>query len=273
MITKHSLVSILIVAYNAEEFIWQTILSCLNQNYPALEILILDNGSQDDTIKAVRSIKNEKIKLFLSPQNAGPYAGLNFLLERAEGNYIAIQDHDDLWFPEKIEKQIDFLEGNREYVACGTNNINFYEARHFFIVNKKPFISDYVPHATLMFRRNNLRYEVSHSLADEHFQKIALRSLGKIFLVPEPLSIHRIRSGNNNLSSRRFALSRKYAQDFFNINGFNFGSLKYFLTSMTLKMLSFRIRFILEKNVLKRSCQKFSLAEFKERYPAMAIYF
>src|SRR3990167_596097 len=122
-IIKNSLVSVLICTYNAEKFIKSTLESVLNQSYKNIEVLILDNGSTDKTVPIIRTLalhnaqpltyevrKGPSIRLIESKKNLGPYKGLNVLLELAKGKYIAINDHDDIWHPEKIKKQVSFLE-------------------------------------------------------------------------------------------------------------------------------------------------------------------
>ena len=123
------LISILIVAYNPGEYLRNTLKSCLNQSYENTEILLLDNKSSEDITQyfPIEPSNLKKIKLVKGKENLGPYRGLNRLLEDAKWEYIAIQDHDDIWHREKLEKQINFLENHQEYIGCGTNTIMYYE--------------------------------------------------------------------------------------------------------------------------------------------------
>jgi glycosyltransferase involved in cell wall biosynthesis len=111
------LVSVIIPAYNAEKYISETIESVLKQTYKNLEIIIVDDGSTDDTERVV----NNKLQAFskykfLKQNNLGPAAARNLGIKNAEGDYIAFLDADDLWLPQKIEKQIRFL---KEHPECG----------------------------------------------------------------------------------------------------------------------------------------------------------
>jgi teichuronic acid biosynthesis glycosyltransferase TuaG len=132
---KRGLVSILIVSYNAEDYIEKTVMSCLNQTYLGIEILLLDNVSTDQKVAIVRELDHPRISIFEGAVNIGPYAGLNFLLDRSKGEYVAIQDHDDVWFPEKIDAQRKFMEKNPEYVACGTRTYDYYENQEVFVLS------------------------------------------------------------------------------------------------------------------------------------------
>ena len=111
-----SKVSVILCTYNAEKYIRATLESILCQSYTTIEILILDNNSKDTTVDIIKSYKDTRIHIYSSEKNLGPYGGLNFLLEKATGEYIAIQDHDDLWRREKLEKQIEFLEKHKQYI-------------------------------------------------------------------------------------------------------------------------------------------------------------
>lgn len=271
---KNSKVSFLVVTYNAEEYIEKTLRSCLNQTYPDFEILVLDNASNDRTTKIINNINDARITLFEGKNNIGPYVGLNFLLDKAEGEYIAIQDHDDIWFPEKIEKQVDFMKKNPDFIACGTNNYNFYEKNGLLILNKKPFAStneNYVPHSSLLFRNKGFRYDTTKTLADEYFEKIALINSGKIYLIKDALTVHRIRKDGGNLSARRFKLSIKNIKDFFEINKFNRKSFIYLASLFLLRLINEKVRYFLEINIFKRNCEKFTLSDFRNKFEKIII--
>ncbi len=144
--TDRPLVTILIVTYNAERYIAATLQSCLSQTYQSIEVLILDNASEDRTIHLIRSFNDLRIKLRQSQKNIGPYAGLNELLPLAKGSYIAIQDHDDLWFPEKIERQVSYLGQHSEASGCGTLTFYYYEDRQLLILPNNGEVTDFVDH-------------------------------------------------------------------------------------------------------------------------------
>lgn len=216
---SNSFVSIIIVSFNAEKYIEKTIESCLNQTYKNVEILLLDNASKDKTIEIAKKIQfsDRRLSVFEGKENLGPYKGLNFLLDKASGEYIAIQDHDDIWFPEKIEKQVEFLEKNNDFIACGTNTFYSYEDRDILILNQRAKITNFVDHTSLMFRNKGFRYEDKHHFSDDHFEKKILAQEGKIACIQEGLTIHRIKNDKSNLSANRFKISFFHFEDFFNV--------------------------------------------------------
>jgi glycosyltransferase involved in cell wall biosynthesis len=105
--SDNPLVSVIIPAYNAEKTILKTIDSVLNQTYKNIEIIVVDDGSSDQTAKLVKQIADRDKKVILLQQiNSGVARARNLAIEKSRGKFIAPIDADDLWFPEKIEKQI-----------------------------------------------------------------------------------------------------------------------------------------------------------------------
>ena len=101
------LVSVIIPAYNAEDYISETLSSVLAQTYKNIEILVIDDGSQDKTSQIVKSFAEGNSNIILLQQsNKGVAAARNLGIEKAQGEYIAPIDADDIWFPEKLEKQV-----------------------------------------------------------------------------------------------------------------------------------------------------------------------
>ncbi len=261
-------ISILVVSYNAEKYIEKTVKSCLYQTYNNIEVLLLDNNSQDKTVEIVKKIalQDNRLKVFESKKNLGPYKGLNFLLEKAGSEYIAIQDHDDIWFPEKIEKQVKFLERNKDFIACGTNTWYYYEDKEILILNKKSFITNFVDHTSLMFRNKNFRYNKRYLLADEYFEKIILAKKGKIGCIQKGLTVHRIKKNGTNLSNSRFKISIKNVKDFFEINGLNKNSLSYLTYLFLSKFLSNNIMWFIRKNITQKNNKWINLDTFISKY-------
>jgi len=270
---KKEFISILIVSYNAEKYIEETIESCLNQTCANIEVLLLDNDSKDKTVEIVKMIQlsDNRLKIFESKENLGPYAGLNFLIEKAGGEYIAIQDHDDVWFPKKIEKQVEFLEKNKDFIACGANTFYYYEAKEILILNKKPAIADFVDHTSLMFRNRDFRYNESYLLADEYFEKKILSKQGRIACIQDPLVVHCIKSDGTNFSSSRFKFSSRSIKEFFEINKFNLNNLLYFLDIILSKYLSEKIVWLIRKKLTQRNNHWVSLEKFKIEYPNVML--
>lgn len=106
-------ISVIIPAYNSADYISRCIDSVLNQTFQDFEILIIDDGSTDNTREIIESYTDKRI-ICLKQENAGPAAARNKGLEQAKGEYIAFLDADDMWTPDKLETQIKcFSENNK----------------------------------------------------------------------------------------------------------------------------------------------------------------
>ena len=100
------LVSVVIPVFNSEQYITECIDSVLGQSFQDFEIIIINDGSTDNTVDIVSKYKNDQIKLF-HQKNSGSAAARNFGVEQASGNWIAFIDADDIWLPDKLKKQLD----------------------------------------------------------------------------------------------------------------------------------------------------------------------
>jgi len=103
-------VNVIIPTYNRANLIGRAIQSVLNQSYQDFEIIIVDDGSTDNTKEVVRSINDERIKYIQHKENKGAAAARNTGITAARSEYIAFQDSDDEWLHEKLEKQIKIFE-------------------------------------------------------------------------------------------------------------------------------------------------------------------
>jgi len=111
-ITSAMKISVVIPAYNAAQYIAQAIQSVLVQTRPADEIIIVDDGSTDETADVIRSFGDKVI--LIQQQNAGVSVARNTGINASAGNWIAFLDADDEWLPEKLQLQCEHLEHNPE---------------------------------------------------------------------------------------------------------------------------------------------------------------
>ncbi len=106
------LISIITPSYNSAKFIGDAIQSVLNQTYTNWEMVIVDDCSKDETVEIIQQYKDERIRLIQLQENSGPAIARNTAIEAAQGRYIAFLDSDDQWLPEKLEKQLRFMQDN-----------------------------------------------------------------------------------------------------------------------------------------------------------------
>ena len=157
----HGLVSVLMSVYNGASTLEKAAASILAQTYRNLELILCDDASTDGTWRIMQRIaaSDARVTIFQNETNLGLGASLNRCLSRAQGEYIARQDADDLSDPDRIERTLDFLlSSGAPYAACGVrvfDDSGVWSTRQFpqkitkhIIAQKNPFF-----HPTMIFRR------------------------------------------------------------------------------------------------------------------------
>lgn len=111
-VLNNPLVSVITPAYNAERFIAETIESVIDQTYTNWEMIVVDDQSTDDTAAIVESHaeKDERIRFVQLEKNSGSAVARNTAMDHAKGKYLAFLDSDDLWMPNKLERQVAFMQ-------------------------------------------------------------------------------------------------------------------------------------------------------------------
>ncbi len=171
-------VSVIIPAYNAESFIKETIESALNQTYKNIEVIVVDDGSTDNTEKIVKSIDDKRIK-YIKQNNRGVSAARNKGIEVSKGEFIALLDHDDIWLPRKLEKQLP-LFSDPQVGLVFSDTIFFKDGRDLYSIYSK-----YKPPQGWVFRELLKRNFISCETVV--IRKKALESLDEWF--PEDMEM------------------------------------------------------------------------------------
>jgi glycosyltransferase involved in cell wall biosynthesis len=120
------LVSVVIAAYNAGRFIEETLTSVLSQSYPSVEVIVVDDGSTDDTREIVKT-KYPSVTLVSQPNSGGGAAPRNHGARLAKGEFIGFFDADDIMLPQKLQRQCEWLKGNPKAAVTFTDYRNFNE--------------------------------------------------------------------------------------------------------------------------------------------------
>lgn len=118
-------VTVLLPVHNGERFIEAAVGSVLTQTFADFELLVIDDGSTDRTPELLRSFTDPRLRIEKNPENLRLIRSLNRGLELARGEYIARMDADDICFPERLEKQVAFLDANREIGVVGSEIVIF----------------------------------------------------------------------------------------------------------------------------------------------------
>lgn len=210
------LVSIIMPTYNCGGFIGYALESVITQTYSNWEILIVDDCSTDNTAETVaRFIKrDERIKYIKLEKNSGAAIARNKAIEMAVGEYIAFLDSDDLWKPQKLEKQISFMKRNLYNFTC-TSYTKVDEQGEFLnrtieAENKSDYygvLKTCPGNSTVIYNANKLGKFLIPDIKKRNDYVMWLQIIkkeGYLFGIQEPLGSHRIRSGA--ISSNKFDL-------------------------------------------------------------------
>lgn len=214
---KMDLVSVILPSYNRANTIARAIKSVVNQTYTNYELIIVDDGSTDNTEEVVKSLKNENIIYIKHPHNKGAAGARNTGLKIAKGEYIAFQDSDDEWMSHKLKKQINIMKCNKKIDIVYSDlerieksgKIKYWESPAIInreIINYK--IKDYSPvglglpsvimRRYIFFERNELFDEKLPCFIDlEFFIRLLMKgytfyhvkeALGKYYLTEDSIS-------------------------------------------------------------------------------------
>ncbi|MDP3998105.1 MAG: glycosyltransferase [bacterium] len=214
-------VSVIIPVYNGSAFVDEAIQSILDQTYKKLELVIVNDGSTDETLAILKRFKDlhpRKIKVISYVQNLGESAAANIGFAASRGEFIARMDADDISYPDRISKQVTFMTANPGVVVVGSQADVISEKGE--IIGKKTFpqyhpsiYRDYgfyhpMMHPSCMFRCKLLPYknrlwENSHEPNDDYYTLFGLLRFGKFANLPESLIAYRLHGNNKSLQNAR----------------------------------------------------------------------
>ncbi|MBU5430215.1 glycosyltransferase [Kineothrix sp. MSJ-39] len=153
------LVSVIMPSWNTGEYLAEAIQSVIDQTYTKWELIIVDDCSTDQTDEIIALFHDDRIRYFKNDRNSGAALARNRALQKACGEWIAFLDSDDLWNPEKLEKQIDFMLQNGyvfsyteyEKIDEGGNALGIVVTGPVVIRKKEIYRYDYIGHLTMMY--------------------------------------------------------------------------------------------------------------------------
>lgn len=214
-------VSVVMPAYNAEKYIGEAIDSILNQTYKDFELIIINDGSTDDTREIILKYEDPRIIFLENEKNSGIVITLNKGLDQASGEYIARMDADDIAVYDRFEKQVAYLESNHTVGALGTGirifGENVEQQERVFTTNSEQLKAELLfnscmAHPTVMMRRSNLidndlRYSEKFSGREDFALWWEIVKVSKVANLPDILLNYRIHkkqiTQNKNKSSKR----------------------------------------------------------------------
>lgn len=205
-------VSIIMPVYNCEKYVGEAIDSILNQTFQDFELIVINDCSKDKSREEILNRHDDRIVFIDNEENHGFLYGLNYGISISKGEYIARLDDDDISYPSRLEKQVKYMDDNRDVALLGTwmdlliedkrvcqplPPINTPEQIKFSLL----FGNFCIGHSTFMIRRkvleeNGIQYETYKQTPDMYMQSvIALH--GKLDYLKEPLVAWRIHSNQS----------------------------------------------------------------------------
>ncbi len=222
-------ITVLMPVYNAEKYISDAIASVLAQSFTDFELLIINDGSTDETENIIRSFIDQRIVL-VNQNNQGVAAALNNGLQIARAEYIARFDADDICMPQRLQAQYNFLSGHPEYTIVGTD-VDYLDMNDEFIfsynalmysneqIQQQQFIICPFIHSSVIYRKEAVMnaggYNIHAHTFEDHLLWPKLLSQGKGCNLPEKLLQVRLNPGSITIDerwrSRRFHQIKKQA--------------------------------------------------------------
>ncbi|EOQ66739.1 glycosyltransferase family 2 protein [Acinetobacter pittii] len=260
------LVSVVLPAYNAELYLKDAIDSVLAQTFSDFELIVLNDGSVDKTEEIILSYSDSRIVYVKNEKNLGLIGTLNKGINLAKGKYIARMDADDICYPDRFEKQINFLENNNDYVICGTAAYRFYsnnninnnifrvpesdELIRLKMLFNSPFIHPSIMMRNSIIKEKMLNFDIEYKYAEDYKFWSQLLKYGKAYNLQEKLLYYRLTPnsqtviGNSDLTKRKLVLGeiqRSYIREAYGIIlKDNELDLLFYLSNLDrMKMLSF----------------------------------
>lgn len=240
------LISIIMPTYNVEKYVGQAIESILNQTYKEFELIIIDDGSTDNTFSILKnySKKDKRIRIFKNSQNLRIVKTLNKGLKLATGNYIARMDGDDISLPTRLEIEKKYLDDNQNVDIVSSQMYGIDESGKIINKKKYPVTKKYIEksmkflpslaHIWLARKEAYIKLREYRNIPYAEDYDLLLRGmkLGLTYVnLPDYLYEVRIRSGNTNSSNGlRQQKARLLAQQLYKSEGnqFIFIDDKYF---------------------------------------------
>lgn len=246
-------------AYNASKYINAAIDSIISQSHTDFELIIIEDGSQDDTLEVIQSYKDSRIRLIQNERNVGLIKSLNKGLDAAAGEYIARMDADDISLPHRLELQSKFLDAHPEVGFCGTWVEAFGEASSQIV--KMPiedgdirchlaFENAFI-HSSIMMRRaaieaHNLRYDHNALHAEDYDLWVRFGNLAQMANIPS-VSV-RYRNHVESIS-HRFQKTQKETAD--KVRCQQISNLKLNLDQIEPDILNMLLRFDYNRGLAK----------------------
>jgi len=223
---KKPLVSVIIPSFNHENYVRQAIESVLESSIKDLELIVVDDGSSDNSVAIIRSIKDSRLR-FMSQENKGTASAIHRGVSIAYSPWIAILNSDDVFHPKKIETHLNIHENNKSLeasvcrVRITTKDGTPFDKNHSYVqdyvrsqntyfrnksIFKSLFVLNHLLTTSVLFIKKNVFLEMGGFVplryTHDWFMFLALAARGKFYIIEEQLVDYRRHEGNTLLQDR-----------------------------------------------------------------------
>ena len=225
---KKITIDIIMPNYNSYAYINETVKSIINQTYSNWKLTIVDDCSNEKTVKVLKKFsKNKKIKIFWLKKNYGAGYCRNYAIKKSKSPYIAFIDSDDIWEADKLETQLRFMEENN-YLFTYTSYETFGNKKKYikppFEYNYKKFIHDTsICTSTMMIKREIMKKAkfTETKICEDYFFKCKILKSCNAYCLDDSLTKYRIRPNSLQSNSfRNFYWIWKINKEYNNLNIF-----------------------------------------------------
>lgn len=198
------MVTVLMPVYNASLYLSEALESILTQTFTDFEFLIVDDGSTDESLDIIHSYNDNRIRLLFHNTNQGLVSALNNGLKNSRGRYIARMDADDISLPERLAKQVDFMETHPEIGALGTCFATFGNETHQEWLPVNPdetkchlLFHSPLAHPSVMLRKSilsehGINYNGDYKHAEDYHLWVQLSTKTQLTNLPNVLLYYRV---------------------------------------------------------------------------------
>ena len=255
MIQTNPLISVVMNCYNGERYLSESIKSLISQTYKNWELIFWDNVSSDNSKEILNNFSDSRIKYYLSKKFTKLYEARNLAIEKARGDYITFLDTDDLWAKDKLEKQINFLEKNKESRVIYTNYYVLQENKKKEYIQHKIVLPsgsitqkllDYysIGILTVFIEKSifkNYKFKNNFNVIGDFDFFINLSQKVKISCIQEPLAFYRIHGSNFSIKKNNVYIEE--LKKWINENDKILNTKGYSLIKQKILLIKLKIKF------------------------------
>ncbi len=213
---KGTKVSVLMAAYNAEKYIGAAITSILRQTLSDLELIIVVDESRDNSRHVVESFNDPRVRVIWNPVNRGECYARNLGVKAAQGQYLAVLDSDDLAHPDRLRRQVEFLDRNPDTCLVGTAFETIDESGRSTGVQRLPtnptevrwklLFGNVFGHSTVMLRLEDVRaiggYDEQLPFAQDFDLWVRLAQRARLAQLADVLTLYRVHSSSSTYTTQ-----------------------------------------------------------------------